>query len=80
MSETGEWVDRPKLLAALKSIPGWGFPMLARKAHWFDEGEATSVCGKWMYTGVRSGRADEPGPDDCATCRKILRKRQGYSS
>lgn len=59
--------DDPKLPA------GWGFPGLARKCHWFDAGEITSRCGKWMHSGMRvDGKPG--GPDDCAACVRSLKK------
>lgn len=52
---------------------GWGFPLLAKKGHYFAEGEAISLCGKWMYTGER-----EPSltwvTSQCQQCRKRLKK------
>ena len=48
---------------------GWGFPGLARKAHYFVEGKA--LCGKWAYTGSLDGSNPEiKGPDDCVACRR----------
>lgn len=54
---------------------GWGFPALAKKAHYFQEGSATSICGGWMYTGPREPDEFESS-DDCKTCRKKLAKLQ----
>jgi hypothetical protein len=57
-----------------KKLPaGWAFPGLARKCHWFDEGEITSRCGRWMHSGPRSDGDAPGGPDDCAPCVKSLR-------
>lgn len=50
---------------------GWGWPLLSKKAHWF-ENSARSLCGKWLYTGPRE--MDAAGPDDCRDCAKRLAK------
>ncbi|WP_242673796.1 hypothetical protein [Stutzerimonas kirkiae] len=55
-------------------VRGWGFPALARKAHYFVNG--TSLCRGWWFTGelVDQGHAL---PDNCATCMRLrLRKQQ----
>jgi hypothetical protein len=50
---------------------GWGFPGLARKAHYFVEDK--TLCGKWAYTGSLDGSSPEvKGPDDCAACRRLF--------
>jgi len=47
---------------------GWGWPALARKAHWFPENSLTSLCGRWLYSGPRED-SDKPSKDDCTMCR-----------
>lgn len=54
---------------------GWGWPFLSRKAHFYSDGEAISLCGKWMHTGPRDNSAFESN-DDCAACRRKLNKEQ----
>lgn len=49
---------------------GWGWPGNSRKPHYFKAGEATSVCGKWMFTGQRDPDAGKPGRDDCTACSR----------
>lgn len=62
--------DTPARLPA-----GWGFPALARKAHYFDEGELVCICRRWLYSGVRDP-GDTASPDDCVTCRRLLAVRE----
>jgi hypothetical protein len=48
---------------------GWGWPGASKKAHYFVDGR--SLCMKWMFFGdVSDKEAGEPGPDDCAMCRR----------
>jgi hypothetical protein len=48
---------------------GWGWPGLAKKAHYFVKGR--SLCGKWLFTGDSEGKELEfRGDDDCAACFK----------
>lgn len=55
---------------------GWGWPLASRKAHWFDAGNAESLCGRWLFTGPRDGDAEvRSSDDDCAMCTKRLAKR-----
>jgi len=53
---------------------GWGFPLLARKAHYFEAGEIVSACGKWMFSGVRDN-VPEKSSSDCVACRKKLEEK-----
>jgi hypothetical protein len=50
---------------------GWGFPWNARKAHYFEVNEILSLCGRWLYFGLRN-QHHGPSPDDCAECRRRL--------
>lgn len=50
---------------------GWGWPAQSRKSHYFPDGEAISLCRKWMYTGPRDNESFESS-DDCAACRRKL--------
>ncbi|HHL0958982.1 TPA: hypothetical protein ACQVH3_003732 [Serratia marcescens] len=50
---------------------GWGFPALAKKAHYFADGSSTSLCGKWLFTGVLFDEHHDH-PENCAVC---MRKR-----
>lgn len=50
---------------------GWRFPSASRKAHAYAEGETTSLCGRWLYSGPTQASLDAPAsPDDCAACRR----------
>lgn len=51
------------------SSNGWGFPVNARKAHYFVDGR--SLCLKWLFFGhldENQKTGANPGPDDCVTC------------
>lgn len=48
-------------------LKGWGWPSLAKKAHYFIDG--TSICGRWMYMGTIND-TETSGPDDCAECKR----------
>jgi hypothetical protein len=52
------------------ALQGWGFPGLAKKAHYFQG--ALSLCGKWMFMGECTPETDVRSPDDCVACRKKL--------
>ncbi len=58
-----------------KSMEGWGWPLLARKVHYFRGAKA--LCRRWMFGGALSsedrGNFTAPGPDDCVVC---FRKRE----
>jgi hypothetical protein len=55
---------------------GWGWPEASRKAHYFVG--ATSLCGKWMYTGLVEVQSlgDKPQRDDCVSCWRAQQKRE----
>lgn len=55
-------------------LAGWGFPGLSRKAHYFEAGSTTSLCGKWLYVGHRDSN-DLKSKDDCAACRRKVEKK-----
>ena len=50
---------------------GWGYPIMAKKGHYFKAGEVISICGKWMYAGERHQSARNL---HCAVCKKKLEK------
>ncbi len=56
-------------------ISGWAMPGLAKKFHYFDEGQITSICGKWAYSGIRDSDGNKPsanaGKSDCAACFRL---------
>jgi len=47
---------------------GWGWPGSSRKAHYFKG--STSICGKWMYTGLLEQSQGGSSPDDCVVCTR----------
>lgn len=54
---------------------GWGWPLNARKCHYFVAGQA--LCGKWMYFGaVSEGRPGAKTEDDCTGCTRVLAKKE----
>lgn len=61
-----------KLIAA-----GWAIPKWAHRAHYFDEGEVQSLCGRATYFGddrVSGDYIDSLlGKGDCKKCQDILR-------
>lgn len=65
----------PSPLAANLVKAGWGYPLQANKGHYFKEGEAISICGRWMYTGERF--EEKEASFHCATCKKKLEKANG---
>lgn len=52
---------------------GWGFPYLAKKAHYFDSESMTSLCGKWMYTGARVDEFHQHD-ENCVACMRMREK------
>lgn len=56
---------------ALKNY-GWGMPALAKKFHCFKEGEAISLCRRWMFTGYEGGDTGKADSLDCKVCTKKL--------
>lgn len=49
---------------------GWGWPMLARKAHYFVGIE--SLCHAWWYSGTLDNYPELESPSDCVVCRRKL--------
>jgi len=52
-------------------LEGWGWPALARKAHYFRLGR--SLCGSWVFLG-KLDRGNDKSPDNCPTCKRRLAK------
>lgn len=48
---------------------GWGYPINAKKAHYFADG-ITSICSRWWYGGELYSDDDTPEADRCAICNK----------
>ncbi|EKN4689613.1 hypothetical protein ABF236_003407 [Yersinia ruckeri] len=49
---------------------GWSSPERAKKAHYFRATETISICGKWMFSGVRFD-TDHENKDNCKSCIKL---------
>jgi len=62
-------------LSEQKITGGWGWPGNSRKAHYFEEGQITSICGKWLYRGPRE-QGNDGSPDNCTACRRALQKKR----
>lgn len=56
---------------------GWAIPKWAHRAHYFDEGEVQSLCGRATYFGDERVSGDYIdsllGKGDCKKCQNILR-------
>ncbi|EFG3743473.1 hypothetical protein BOU83_005224 [Escherichia coli] len=56
---------------------GWAIPKWAHRAHYFDEGEVQSLCGRATYFGDERVSGDYIdsllGKGDCKKCQDILR-------
>lgn len=52
-----------------KPKEGWGKPYLARKAHYFINGQ--SICNRWLYTGAVVNRLLAPYLG-CSACKRLL--------
>ena len=59
----------------------WRWPPASRKAHIFEEQDARSLCGGWLYTGSHDEQpvgelGEKPGRDDCTPCWRAAGKRR----
>lgn len=53
---------------------GWAFGTRSIKAHWFDAGHLTSVCGRGSNNNqIRANR--DPRESDCGECKRRLERR-----
>jgi len=55
-----------------KEKGGWGWPVNSRKAHYFVNGRA--LCGRWLFFGPLE-QGNDDNPDNCAECKKRLKRR-----
>ncbi|MDH1340142.1 hypothetical protein N5O83_04740 [Ectopseudomonas oleovorans] len=55
--------------AGSKPKEGWGKPYLARKAHYFINGQ--SICNRWLYTGAVVNRL-LVSSFGCSACKRLL--------
>lgn len=55
----------------MKKAEGWGWPLSARKAHYFVN--MRSLCGSWLFTGRLTDDNGKDGPMDCKRCTRKLR-------
>jgi hypothetical protein len=50
---------------------GWGWPVTAKRAHYFKRGRA--LCGSWIFLTKAKFAPSYDGPDACAMCTRRLR-------
>jgi len=53
---------------------GWVWALNWRKAHYIKD--SRSLCGKWLYLGKNLEQGKDDSPDNCALCRRKLRKQK----
>lgn len=51
---------------------GWGWPLQARKAHYFEQDMNVSICKRWLFAGPREVEDGTRSKDDCTACVKKL--------
>ncbi|MGB9825256.1 MAG: hypothetical protein ACPLRU_01170 [Desulfofundulus sp.] len=55
---------------------GWAWLINSRKWHYFIDGK--SLCGKYLLIGSPElEQGNDDSPENCAACRKALKKLQG---
>lgn len=65
--------DKPVISSKTDSsaASGWGFPLLARKAHYFVD--SMSLCRSWWFIG-RVDDSNHDSSDNCTTCKRLFSK------
>jgi hypothetical protein len=53
---------------------GWAFGKGSIKAHWFDAGHITSICGRGVNSNLQRANRD-PKEADCGECKRRLERR-----
>ncbi|HEX8312762.1 MAG TPA: hypothetical protein VF614_15680 [Chthoniobacteraceae bacterium] len=56
---------------------GWAWPPISRKAHYFPEGEATSLCNGVAFTGGTREDDNHHSGDNCKQCMRRREKLAG---
>jgi hypothetical protein len=55
---------------------GWNWLYDSKKWHYFTV-DGKSLCGKWLLGWrAESQQGDDDAPENCGTCRRLLRKRK----
>lgn len=57
------------------SEAGWGQPVARTHAHFFDAGQAMSVCGRVLHYGRRSATSGPHRGTACKLCKTRLEER-----
>jgi hypothetical protein len=52
---------------------GWWFPLNSRKAHYFAEGQAVSLCGRWRCLG--NPEKEDYGHESADNCKECMKRR-----
>lgn len=52
---------------------GWKLLSNSRKWHFFDA-DGRSLCGGWMTLGTGGEFGNDDSPDNCAACRRAVKK------
>lgn len=52
---------------------GWVWFLNSRKAHYIGS-DGRSLCGKWAYLGSSFEQGKDNSPDNCASCKRKLKK------
>lgn len=61
-----------------KPREGWAWLSNSPKWHYFVAGR--SLCGKWLMVSGDLEQGKDNSPDNCAICRRELKKRQAKAT
>ncbi len=56
---------------SVKYNAGWGYPQASKHYHFFCEGQMRSICGSYIYTGLREDRDKNEG-GNCRKCKEKI--------
>jgi hypothetical protein len=60
----------------MTAVIGWKKLDNATKWHFFND-DGRSLCGRWMTLGRIGELGNDDSPDDCAACRKKVKRLKG---